>query len=310
MKVRLDFCDFWPGFVKTNNFFYNLLRERFEVEICDQPDFVIFGDPGQHVHRLHHCVRIYFSLESFEPDFREYDYAFTCRYLDDLRHMRLPAYATYSPRPLEKGGDDFDQVMKSKTKFCGFLAGYANRKTCVRNDFFHKLCRYKKVDSAGRALNNTGFQVPVGPAAKIEFLKPYKFNLAFENASIPGYTTEKIIEPMYARTMPIYWGSPRVGEEFNSKSFLNYFDFPSEEALIEKIIELDKDDVKYMEYLQQPYLRTDLPNPCFDRNQILDRFEKIFTTKIQPVAARRTWLQLGRWIPAKKNRPAGPFPQS
>jgi len=179
----------------------------------------------------------------------------------------------------------------------------------VRNDFFHKLCRYKKVDSAGRALNNTGFQVPAGPEAKIEFLKPYKFNLAFENASIPGYTTEKIIEPMYARTLPIYWGNPRVGEEFNSKSFLNYFDFASEEALIEKIIELDKDDVKYMEYLRQPYLRTDLPNPSFDRNKILDRFEKIFNTKIQPVAARRTWLQLGRWIPVKKNRPAGPLSQ-
>ncbi len=38
MKIRLDFCDFWPGFQKTNNFFYNLLRERFDVEICDQPD--------------------------------------------------------------------------------------------------------------------------------------------------------------------------------------------------------------------------------------------------------------------------------
>ena len=88
MKVRLDFCDFWPGFPKTGNFFYRLLQERFEVEICDRPDFLIFADPGQHVHRLHNCVKIYVALEAFKPDFRWCDYAFTCHYLDDPRHLR------------------------------------------------------------------------------------------------------------------------------------------------------------------------------------------------------------------------------
>jgi hypothetical protein len=303
LKVRLDFCDCWQGFTKTNNFFYHLLQERFEIELRDHPDFIIYADPGQHLHRVHNCVKIFYALEADLPDFSECDYAFTSRYLDDPRHFRLPYYGTYRPKPLDKTNDDFGQIMASKTKFCSFLTGYANKKTRKRTDFFHKLSKYKKVDSAGRALNNVGFQVPSGPGPKVEFLKPYKFNIAFENACVPGYTTEKIVEAMYARALPIYWGNPRVDEEFNSRSFLNYFDFASEEELIEKIIELDQDDAKYMEYLRQPYFLPGSQNTFFDKTAILDHFEHIFTSKITPVSSRRRLFQFGRWIPVKKNRP-------
>jgi hypothetical protein len=160
------------------------------------------------------------------------------------------------------------------------------------------------VDSAGGALNNTGYQVPPGPGPKLEFLRPYKFNIAFENTSIPDYTTEKIVDAMRARVLPIYWGNPRIATEFNPKSFLNYFDFPGEDALIDKIIELDQDDAKYLEYLRQPYFHNNQPNEFFSRERLLNQFEKIFTTRITPVSRRRYWNQIGRWIPVKKNRPA------
>jgi alpha(1,3/1,4) fucosyltransferase len=307
MKVRLDFCDFMPGYQKTDNFFYHLLRERFDVQICDNPDFLIFADIGQHVHRVHNCVKIHFCVENFAPDFTLCDYAFTCHQMDDPRNLRLPYYALRNPQDLLKDNEDLEQIMASKTKFCSFLASYANNKTRVRNEFFHKLCKYKKVDSAGGALNNMGCRLPAGPKAKIEFLRPYKFNLAFENASLSEYTTEKIVDAMEARAMPLYWGNPDVGREFNSKSFLNYFDFPSEEALIEKIIELDQDDVKYMEYLREPYFHNNQPNEFFSRERLLNQFEKIFTTPITPVSARRYRLQIGRWIPVLKNRPPTPL---
>jgi alpha(1,3/1,4) fucosyltransferase len=305
MKVRLDFCDFWPGFQKTNNFFYNLLRERFDVEICDRPDFLIYADPGQHVHRVHNCVKIYFSLEVFQPDFRVCDYAFTCRYLDDPRNMRLPYYVlTTQAKFLRKTGGEIAGIMSAKTKFCSFVVSNAKKKkTQKRVEFFHRLCQYKKVDSAGGALNNIGYRIPSGAGPKIEFLRAYKFNIAFENGSTPGYTTEKLTEAMWARCLPIYWGNPRIAEEFNPKSFLNYFDFPSEEALIEKIIELDKDDAKYLEYLRQPCFHNDQPNEFFGSERLLNQFEKIFTTSITPVSRRRYWNQIGRWITVKKNTP-------
>jgi hypothetical protein len=137
----------------------------------------------------------------------------------------------------------------------------------------------------------------------LEFLRPCKFNIAFENGSTPGYTTEKITDAMRAGCVPIYWGNPRIAEEFNPGSFLNYFDFPSEEALIEKIIELDQDDAKYMEYLRQPFFHNNQPNEFFSHKRLLDFFERIFTTPITPVSARRYPLQIDRWIPVLKNRP-------
>jgi hypothetical protein len=307
IQVRLDFSDFWPGFPKTNNFFYHLLRERFDVQLCDGPDFLIFSDIGQHVHRVHNCVRIHFEVESFLPNFKVCDYSFTCHQMEDPRNLRMPIYVLRDPKTLLKDTEDLEQTLAAKTRFCSFLASYANKKTRVRNEFLKKLCQYKKVDSAGRALNNVGYCVPPGVAAKQAWLKPYKFNLAFENASIPDYTTEKIVDAMQARAMPVYWGNPGVAREFNPKSFLNYVDFPNEEALIEKIIELDQDDAKYMEYMRQPYFHHNQPNEFYSRERLLNQFEKIFTTPITPVSTQRARLQLGRWIPVRKNRPRNPF---
>ncbi len=301
MKVRLDFCDFWPGFLKTRNFFYDLLSERFDIQICDQPDFLIYADPGQHVHRIHDCVKIYVSVESFEPDFKACDYAFTCRELNDPRNLRLPFYVlNTNPQSLRKTGEELAGKMAGREKFCSFVVSNAKRaKTQKRVQFFHRLSKYKKVDSGGAAFNNIGGRLP--PGAKLDFLHSYKFNIAFENSSIEGYTTEKLTEAMWARCLPIYWGNPRIGEEFNTKSFLNYFDFPSEEALIEKIIELDKDDAKYMEYMRQPFFHGNQPNTFFGRERLLDQFERIFSTTITPVSRRRYWNQIGRWIVVKKN---------
>jgi hypothetical protein len=75
--IRLDFCDFYPGFPKTNNFFYDLLKEHFDVQICDQPDFLIYSYFG-HQHRLQSGTKIFFTGESALPNWQECDYALTC----------------------------------------------------------------------------------------------------------------------------------------------------------------------------------------------------------------------------------------
>ena len=73
-------------------------------------------------------------------------------------------------------------------------------------DFFNALSVVKHVDSGGRHLNKIGYSVD----NKMEFIKDYKFVIAFENSSYPGYTTEKILEPLVAGCIPVYWGSPAV----------------------------------------------------------------------------------------------------
>ncbi|MCC6007829.1 MAG: hypothetical protein JJU40_09135 [Rhodobacteraceae bacterium] len=49
---------------------------------------------------------------------------------------------------------------------------------------------------------------------KEEGLAPYRFSLVIENSREPGYFTEKLIDALICRTLPIYWGAPDVGDWF------------------------------------------------------------------------------------------------
>ena len=308
-KIRLDFCDFSPNFSKTDSFLFQLLKERFDVELCDQPDFLIYCNYG-HEHQLHSGVRIYYSGESDLPDYQTCDYSLGPIRHEDPRHLQLPNYVNSyygAAGDLIKRNDDPGAILAAKTKFCSFVvSGYNPRKNQNRVTFFHKLSKYKKVDSGGRKLNNIGGPIPGGSRGKIDFLRQYKFNIAFENRSVPGYTTEKLFEPMVARCLPLYWGNPLVAEEFNPRSLVNRADFPSDEAMIERIIELDQDDAKYLEYARQPYFHNDQPSIYFSHERLLDFFETIFTRRITPVAQSRKRAFspgkiFGRWRLVKRH---------
>jgi len=310
-KIRIDFCDFWPKYPKAKNFFTELLRTRYDVEVVDQPDFLIFCNYG-YQHRLYTCPRIFYTAESCLPNWRECDYALTFHYLENPRHLRLPNYvlSADSPElaqvpPLHRGPlpnvETPEEILARKNKFCAFVVSNIHRRTNKRVEFFHRLSRYKQVDSGGRALNNIGGAVSGGTAGKQKFLRPYKFSITFENKSIPGYTTEKIYEAMLARCIPIYWGSPRIDEEFNPKCFLNYFDFPSEDALVERIIEIDNNPGLHLEYLRQPVFHNNQPSEFFSKERLLNFFDEIFTTRIRPVGTRRKFFQFRRWIAVKKH---------
>lgn len=242
------------------------------------------------------------------PNFNQCDYSVAAVKLDDPRHLHLPLYVFYGDaQAVVKKDDDPERILAAKTKFCSFIvSGYNPRKNGNRVEFFRKLSQYKPVDSGGRKFNNIGGPIPGGSGGKIEFLRQYKFNIAFENRALPGYTTEKIFEPMVARCLPIYWGDPTINEQFNPRSFLNRTDFPSDEALIEKIIELDNDDEKYLAYLRQPYFYDDQPNQFFNHQRVLDFFEGVFSRKIVPVARKKGRFNFvercfGRWKLVKRN---------
>ena len=86
--------------------------------------------------------------------------------------------------------------------------------------------------------------------SKIDFIKDYKFTIAFENNSYIGYTTEKLLHAVIARSVPIYWGNPVVDRDYNKAAFIDCTGYEDDiDAVIEKIIELDNDDEKYLAML-------------------------------------------------------------
>jgi hypothetical protein len=260
-KIKIDFSDFWGGFNKTDNYFYNLLKEEFDVEISNNPDYLLFSVFGNH-HQNYNCMKIFYTGENVAPPLGYCQYSFSFDYLDDSRNYRLPHYLLYDGYYELERPKIIEESMANR-KFCNFVASNGNCQE--RNNFVSELSKYKKVDCGGRWMNNIG-----GPVSdKRKFQSEYKFSIAFENnAYRPGYEwyiTEKPFESMCVNSIPIYKGGSKINEEFNTKSFINIHDFTSEEEAIEYIIELDTNDSKYMEVLREPWFNN---NQIPDNNQI------------------------------------------
>lgn len=280
-KLKINFTDFWPRFNKTDNFFWNLLSKQYDPEISDQPDILFYSYFGREFTK-YKCFRVLFQGENARPDFTECDYAFSFDYLDDPRNYRLPLYVMYADVNRLTLPKDPESIADSKTRFCAFVV--SNKYSIERISFFRKLSKYKPVDSGGMYLNNVG-----GPVKnKVEFIRDHKFTIAFENSSYPGYTTEKIFEPMLVNSIPLYWGNPLVGRDFNTKSFLNFHDYPNMDAFIEKIIQIDTSRDLYLEMLAQPYFTNNEINESVKEENIMARLNLIIDRMKydQPVATK------------------------
>jgi alpha(1,3/1,4) fucosyltransferase len=288
--IRLKFVGFWDGFDTHDNFFTRLLGQRYRLELCDDPDFVIFAYVGKRRrdYRRWNCVRIFYTGENIAPDWSACDWALSFEHSLHPRHRRLPHWPFYvDPVALVKP-PDYDPVatLAAKTRFCAFVV--SNPLCRTRNDFFRRLSRYKPVDSGGKVLNTLGHRV----GDKQAFLRDYRFTIAFENESHPGYTTEKIVEPMLANSIPIYWGDPLVGRDFDTRSFLSAHDSHSLDDLVERVIEVDRNPALHLELLSRPWFRDNRVPACADSRQILDQFTRIFSTPIAPVARSRSLKHL------------------
>jgi len=275
MKIKLWFTDFWDEFNPYDNYFTKLLSKHFEIEVSpERPDFLFFSWMSKDYFNYKNCIRIYFTGENIRPDYSICDYSISFDYdTYDGRNLRLPLYALYGDVNQLLIQKDPRSILIEKTKFCNFI--YSNDRAKERKKLFDLLSKYKKVDSGGKAFNNIGFNV----GNKLDFIKDYKFTIAFENSSYPGYTTEKIFEPMVVDSIPIYWGNPNVKLDFNTRSFVNVHEFDSLQDVVEKVIELDCNDNLYLETIGQPYFINNILNKYVTEENIVTFFNKVFNEK-------------------------------
>lgn len=57
---------------------------------------------------------------------------------------------------------------------------------------------------------------------------------------------------MLAGTIPIYWGNPDIGREFNSAAFINCHDFPTLDDAAAYVKKVDEDDGLWCEIMSRP----------------------------------------------------------
>lgn len=260
--VKINYTGISEGFNKEQNLIYDILKlNGYDVQVSDDPDYLICDISCENPYEF--CgtpqVRIMYSGENFIPDFNLIDYVISPYPISfGDRSFHLPACVWPRSHWMELAKKDRNyslEFVREKEYFANFITSHESEYN-LRGDFFKKLCEYKRVESAGSYLNNmpNGETVNWLDDSKAKLQRKCKFTLCFESTLHYGFVTEKLMDAFYTDTIPIYYGSATAAEIFNKDAFINVADYASFEEAIEKIVELDQDEEKYLEMLRQPIL--------------------------------------------------------
>lgn len=231
------------------------IEDDYELEITDDRDaeYVLHSCFGNDVLK-YSGIRIFVTGEYVSPNFNISDYALAFDHLKfGDRYCRLPLIKLYRDAyaSLVAPRIDIDTILKNKTGFCAYVMSNTKNSAPERERIVDALNTYKAVDCGGKWRNNVG-----GPVAdKISFQSKYKFVLAIENYSAPGYLTEKFTQAAQSNAIPIYWGDPTITQYMNPKAFVNAHKFETEEGLVSHIRHLDTNEQAYRAMLAEPWFK-------------------------------------------------------
>ena len=268
--IKIQKCDMY------DKYFWgavgNILKEKYDLEFTDQPEYLFYSVYGKNVehYKYTNCIKIFFSEEGVLPDFNECDYA--------VGSYPLQVGERYFEYPYEVPYSECGYSKDIGKKFCNFIYSNENNGTGakLRKEFCQELMKYKHVDCPGNVLHNMDSELlscrndKNWYKSKIEFIKNYKFTIAFENEQMLGMTTEKLTQPLVAGSVPIYWGNPDVNRYFNSKAFINLSDVEDIHEMVKRVIEIDNDDDLYEKMkMQIPYKIEDFKKLEIDKNEFI-----------------------------------------
>lgn len=284
-KRKIWFSKIWNKNMTPELFFRAIpgILEEYEFVLTkEDPDVIITASPKPFKSR---AIKIFYTMENVVPSMKSFDYAFAFAYekkINNKNYTRMPNYVRLGAGvDLVKKDINYDELMIHKNKFCAFI--YFNFKGTHRNRFFTKLSQYKKVDAPGRVGNNMRSIAQINGLKghkfrnrrydqKIQFLRNYRFCIAFENDSAPGYTTEKIYHAMLAGCIPIYWGNPFIHKDFNPKSFINVHAYKSFNAVVAEIQRIENNPRVYIDYLKQPWYHKNKPSKYTNADRVYKRW--------------------------------------
>jgi GR25 family glycosyltransferase involved in LPS biosynthesis len=281
---RIGFCDMWENFNPEYNFFTLMLQaagDKQGIKVTGGPatptdSVVIFGPFGSSWLSLPASQpKVHFSGEN-TPEVDgpgvALNLGFQHKDMANKDYLRFPLWlleidwfgadldriANPKPIPVERCTKVCATEIARKTKFCAFVV--SNPTNPIRGLAFDWLNEYKPVDSAGRYKNTVGPALAAGAGGgggellKHEFLKDYKFCLAFENASSPGYITEKFLHAKAAGCIPIYWGDPKAERDFSMAGAIDARNIRSKEDLIALVRAVDESDAEWLKRYCEPAL--------------------------------------------------------
>ena len=269
-EIIIAFSDMWPGFNYDSNFIMDALRHEaptlsikgIPYSPSIPPSLIICGPYSTSWKQIPSVPKVYFSAENWEvPNDPSISLYITSSTNEDDRHLRIPTWMTFinwftTSSELPHGCTDnpirlpvqlalqphpipFDK----RKQFCAFVV--SNPTCAIRNEAFHHVNAYKKVNSGGGLYNNIGGQLELkypgggcGDLSKHAFFSQHQFTLSFENSQAPGYITEKVLHAKMAGCVPLYWGT-QTDSDFVPNSFINLSSMKSAEQVVEILKKLE-----------------------------------------------------------------------
>lgn len=245
--IRIKFVGFSADFDDHNNLYVDCLKNHYHIEYSEKPQYVfcsMFGTPFEYVN--YSGIRIFCSGENFTPDFTSVDYAISFdRMVYTDRYLRMPIYYFDSrAKELDKLSVNSD----SRECFCNFIYGHQSANN-IRESIYNALNEYKRVNSAGTFMNNMpNHKICSNYEQKMMLLQHSKFTIACESVEQDGFVTEKILHALAAGSIPIYFGSKSIDQDFNPRSFIDYRNFDSINSLVDYIKFVDQNEEVYRQY--------------------------------------------------------------
>jgi alpha(1,3/1,4) fucosyltransferase len=109
------------------------------------------------------------------------------------------------------------------------------------------MCVFNRIDFIRKIFARRFFSYKGPVIFKKEIFEKYKFAICYENASVPGYITEKIFDCFFSGCIPIYWGAPDIHDYIPKECFIDKRDFSSYEELYKFLKSMtDKDCLVYI----------------------------------------------------------------
>lgn len=116
-----------------------------------------------------------------------------------------------------------ERSLCTKTKVCSM---FASNKRVTTGHLMRQVVAEKfrdSIDLFGGTLGSRRLGEGIHPD-KSEGIAPYMFSIAIENCLHDKYYTEKITDCFAAGTVPIYWGTSKVSEDFNEDGIIRLSD--------------------------------------------------------------------------------------
>lgn len=190
----------WNGITLfTDNCFHIAKHVNSKYKIA-----VLLEPPAIHKHA-------YENIKHFENDF---DYIFT--FIKDLC-KNSKKYVYYSPGPSSTfiKEPDWGTYEDKKTKLVSMVA------LPKMNTKGHKL-RYEIISNLKRNNVDLFGENFTKLDEKKDALIPYAFTIVVKNSKENGYFSDHIMDPLLTGTVPIYWGTPDIGDYFDKRGIISF----------------------------------------------------------------------------------------